>query len=156
MYPKLFRRRYVPDEIVELSKDGIVRFSDDIIVTKWQTIKPRPDFAFGLSCYYISRGVKISKFFDKDKQFMYYYCDIIDTEKFEDRLVFTDLLLDCIVYENDFVKVMDLAELGEMLKSGIITTDIACSALDIMDGLLNDIYSGRFSDLTAILDTTEI
>ena len=49
----LYRRRYMPDEIVELKDDEILHIDDEIIVTKWNVLKPRKDIDHGISIYYM-------------------------------------------------------------------------------------------------------
>ena len=34
-----------------------------------------------MSCYYIKEGFKVSKFLDDNDNIVYWYCDIIETEK---------------------------------------------------------------------------
>lgn len=42
---KLFRRRFIPEEIVELKDDKILSMdkNNNIIITKWNVLKPRND-----------------------------------------------------------------------------------------------------------------
>ena len=54
---RLYRRRYVPDEITELKDDKILMAKDDIIVTNWNVLKPRKDIDHGISIYYIEKGL---------------------------------------------------------------------------------------------------
>ena len=44
---KIYRRRMIPDECILLKDDVILEQTDDIIVTKWNTLKPRRDFHHG-------------------------------------------------------------------------------------------------------------
>jgi hypothetical protein len=57
----LYRRRYMPDETVELKDDLILYRDDNILVTKWNILKPRKDIDHGISVYYMKDGFKISK-----------------------------------------------------------------------------------------------
>ena len=57
---KIYRKRIIPQEIVLLKDDVIVKADDDIIVTKWNTLKPKTGFSHGCSCYYLKKGVKVS------------------------------------------------------------------------------------------------
>ncbi len=152
-YPTLYRRRFIPLEIVKLSKDKIVHIDEDIIVTSWETIKPRDDFKWGRSCYFIKLGYKISAFYRNDNSLLYYYCDIIDTQYDSEKneYIFNDLLVDVVIDENGFVKVLDLNELPEALEKGLITTEQLKQALFCCDSLLNIIYNGKFNDLTSFL-----
>lgn len=145
---KLYRRRYIPDELIYLKDDEIIFIDSEKIITSWQVLKPRKDFSHGASCYFIKEGFKISKFLNDEGKIVYWYCDIIDTEISEDGLVYTfnDLLADVIVYENGFVKVLDIDELGVALKKGIIDTDIIIKATERLAKLLDIIYSGSFGE----------
>ena len=60
--PLLYRKRYIPLEVKSLNDDEILFADDEIIVTKWNTFKPKKDFSNGISCTFINDGYKISKF----------------------------------------------------------------------------------------------
>ncbi|MDR1540755.1 MAG: DUF402 domain-containing protein [Clostridiales bacterium] len=147
--PKLFRRRFIPDETVELKNDEILMLDEDILVTKWDVLKPRSDFTHGVSCFYMKKGWKISRIMDARDKWLYTYCDIIETCKNEkdNIILFNDLLVDVIVYDNGFVKVVDAGEISEALDKNLITVDMAKKALRILDDLLELIYAGRFQEL---------
>ena len=55
----LYRRRYMPDETVELKDDLILYRDDNILVTKWNILKPRKDIDHGISVYYMKDGFKM-------------------------------------------------------------------------------------------------
>lgn len=145
--PKMFRRRFIPDENILLKNDKIIELNDKIIITKWEVLKKRNDFTHGVSCYFLNENIKVSKFIDKDENILYWYCDIIDWNynKSENAYTFNDLLVDVIVYENGFVKVVDIGELSAALDKGLITAELLKKALTTVDKLLNVIYSGNFS-----------
>ena len=147
---KLYRKRYMPDENIWLKDDELLYIDDDIIVTKWKTLKPRRDFDHGCSCVYIKKGIKVSKFYNAENKFLYDYCDIIETQydEKENAYIFKDLLIDVIVHENGFVKIVDVCEIVEALDKGIITLDQAKLALTVLDRLLNIIYEDGFEELT--------
>lgn len=121
---KMYRRRFIPDEIVDISDDEVLERNDNIIVTKWVPIKPRGDMGAGISYTFLKRGYKISKIFDSNKNFIYWYCDVLeynyDEEK--DEYVFTDLLADIKVYPDGKIEVLDFNELTEAYNSKIITS----------------------------------
>ena len=98
--PKLYRKRFIPDEIVELKDDRIVYHEGNIMITEWDVLHPKAKFSHGISCYYMDKGWKISKFLNKKKELVYYYCDIIETAylKAENAYIFTDLLADVIIH----------------------------------------------------------
>lgn len=146
---KLYRRRYIPDEIVYLKDDEIISYNDERIITKWNVLKKRNDFSHGASCYFLKDNIKLSKFIDKNNNILYWYCDIIDYtfNKEENTYIFNDLLIDIIIYEDGFVKVVDLAEVSEAIDKNLIDINLAKKALCIADKLLNIIYKNEFSEL---------
>lgn len=152
--PKLYRKRYMPSEIVYLKDDIIVYQDDTVMVTKWDVLHPKAKFSHGVSCYYLDKGWKVSKFLNKEDKLVYYYCDIIDAtyNKEENFFIFTDLLADVIIYEDGFVKVVDLGEIAEALEEGIITDREAKLSLSRLDALLEVIYGGGLWEMIAFLE----
>lgn len=152
--PKLYRKRYMPDEIVYLKDDIILYQGENVMVTKWDVLHPKAKFSHGVSCYYMDKGWKISKFLNKNDELVYYYCDIIDTtyNQEENFYVFTDLLADVIIYEDGFVKVVDLGEIAEALEEGIITDREAKLSLSRLDALLEVIYGGGLPEMVAFME----
>lgn len=146
---KIYRKRYVPDEIIDISGDEVVYRDENKLITKWQPIKPRDDIGSGTSCVYFNKGYKISKFFNKDGSFKFWYCDIITHEyyKDEDKYIIIDLLLDVIVYEDGHYEILDEEELEDALKEGIITEEIKIEAKQKLNSLLEIIKDGRFCEL---------
>ena len=137
----LYRKRFIPEEVVPLKDDEILFADETKIITKWKTLKPRPDFAWGISCYDLQNSYKISRFLDHNNHLVYYYCDIIEWEKTEDGYLFSDLLADVIIYPNGVVRVVDLAEIADALDEKKITEAQAKKALRILDQLLRRIES---------------
>ena len=137
----LYRKRFIPEEVVPLKDDEILFADETKIITKWKTLKPRPDFAWGISCYDLQNSYKISRFLDHNNHLVYYYCDIIEWEKTEDGYLFSDLLADVIIYPNGVVRVVDLAEIADALDEKKITEAQAKKALRILDRLLRRIES---------------
>ena len=74
---KIYRKRYIPNEVVDISSDEIIYQDEKMIVTKWIPIKPRTDISKGVSYTMLDKGWKISKFYDLDGKLLYWYCDII-------------------------------------------------------------------------------
>ncbi len=146
---KLYRKRYIPSETVLLKDDVILHIDEDVIVTKWDVLRPRKDFAKGYSCYFMKKGYKISKFLNKEGELVYYYCDIIDTsyDEQENSFVFTDLLADVIIYPDGKVKVVDVGEIADAFSRRIITAGELKNALWRLDALLNVIYDGGLEDI---------
>lgn len=140
----LYRRRLIPNECIPLNKDIILHSDENLIITKWNTLKPRSDFHHGYSAYYLNEGYKISHFYDSENNLVYWYCDIIthNVEK-EDDLIITDLLADVIVYPDGFVQVLDMDELCGARENQLITEDEFFLAIKQLGGLLDIIYRGH-------------
>lgn len=147
--PILYRKRLIPDECILLKDDTIVHCDDKIIVTSWNSLKPRKDLHHGCSCYYLTEGIKVSRFYREDNSLLYWYCDIVDYDynAASDTYIVTDLLADVVIYPDGFVKVVDLDELVTARESGILSEDMLKKALLRLDHLLKIIYSGNFSSL---------
>ena len=140
----LYRRRFIPDEKILLKDDMVVSFSDDAIITKWNVLTKRHDFTHGISCYYMKEGFKVSKFLDDNNNIVYWYCDIIETEKDGNIYTFNDLLADVIIYNDGRVEVVDVDEIGEALIKNLLPKELIAKALYRLDKLLKIIYSGEF------------
>lgn len=150
---KIYRKRYLPEEeMLWLRNDEILRADGDVVVTKWATLRPRVDFSHGTSCYFLHKNYKISKFFDHQDNFLFYYCDIIKTEILHEDYVFCDLLVDIVLYPDFSTKVLDLDELAVAFEKGQISAKDLKLALTATDDLLKIIYSGKFIEISAILD----
>ncbi len=145
---KLYRRRYIPNELVYLKDDEIVSLDEHRVITRWRVLRPRKDFSHGASCYFIDEGIKVSKFLNDKNELVYWYCDVIDTEISQDKSTYTfnDLLIDVIVYENGLVKVMDLDEIGEALEKKLIDDALIIKAARRAGHLLDVIYKGNFEE----------
>ena len=150
----LYRRRYMPDETVELKDDLILYRDDNILVTKWNILKPRKDIDHGISVYYMKEGFKISKFYRHDGSLLYWYCDIVEyTRRPEDNaLIVTDLLADIILYPDGRMHVVDLDELAEALEKGLITQAQMSACLRQLNNLITIIYRDKFDRLQNPLD----
>ncbi len=149
-HPVLYRKRFIPDEIVELKDDLILSVSNDLILTSWNVLKPRRDISRGISAYFIKKGVKISKVFDNAGQMVYWYCDIIETDYNADAntYTFSDLLIDVLVYPDGQVEVVDMDEFADAMEQGILSMGLIAKAMRITNDLLQTIYDGKFSDFT--------
>jgi hypothetical protein len=146
----LYRRRFIPDELVHLKDDIILARDEKIIITKWKTLHPRKDIAGGISAYYIDLGLKISRIFDKDHRHVYWYCDIVQAKEGPDpdTLIFEDLLIDVILHPDGTMRIMDLVELADALELKLITEADTRKALHSLDTLLSIIYHDEFHTLT--------
>ena len=143
----LYRRRFIPDEKILLKDDKVVSVSDDAIVTKWEVLTKRHDFTHG-----IKEGFKVSKFLDDNDNIVYWYCDIIETEKDGNTYTFNDLLADVIIHNDGKVEVVDVDEIGRALEENILPTELIAKALYRLDKLLRIIYSGEFEKYQAPLN----
>ena len=145
---KLYRKRIIPAECILLEDDEILYQDREVIVTRWNTIRPKKTLHHGYSCYFIERGFKVSKFYDHDGNLISWYCDIIDGayDETENAWTFTDLLIDVIVYPDGFVRVVDLDEL---------TDEQMQLALRRTDKLLSVIYKGAFEKLQKYIEEQE-
>ncbi len=146
---KIFRKRYVPNEIVDISGDEVVYRDDEKLITKWKPINPRDDIGSGMSCVLFKKGWKISKFYNKDGSFRFWYCDIIDYEyeEEEDKYTIIDLLLDVIVYEDGHYEILDEDEMEDAIKNNIITLEIKNEATEKLNNLIELIENGKFKEL---------
>lgn len=153
---RLFRKRFFPEEIVEL-KDEIVFWDEKKLVTKWKAIRPKPDLSHGASCFFIEEGIKISKFYSSDGLLLYWYCDIGDCiyDKEKDEFTFVDLLADVIIYPNNEVRVVDLGEAADIFQEGKLETDSICKMLRRLDFFLEAIYTGEINKMQQILESYE-
>lgn len=143
---KMFRKRFIPDEIVDISSDEVLERNDNIIVTRWNPIKPRGDIGGGISYTFLKRGYKISKIFDSNGNFIYWYCDVIDYtyDEIEDEYVFIDLLADVKVYPDGKAEVLDLDELEEALKNNLVTKEQMLKAVKSVNSLMEMVQNEVF------------
>lgn len=154
---RLYRKRIIPEECIPLDDDVILYRDNEVIVTKWNTLHPKKTLHHGYSCYFLERGFKISKFYDHQGKLISWYCDIISHtyDAGEDTYVFTDLLVDVIVYPDGFVRVVDLDELSDALRDQLITPSQIQLALRRTDKLLSLIYKGDFPKLQRYIEEQE-
>ena len=167
-HPTLYRKRIIPEECIQLKDDIVLLCNEDMILTKWNAIRPKKDLHHGYSCYFLKEGFKISKFYCKDDSLLCWYCDIVEYEyrREDDSLTALDLLADVIVYPNGFVKVMDLDELALSIQpsaddyanaptGGALSMDLLKKCLVRLDKLLQIIYSGNFHTLQKYINEIE-
>ena len=152
--PRLFRRRFIPDENIELKDDMILALEPNLIITSWNVLKPRRDISRGVSAYFIDNGIKVSKVFDNAGQMVYWYCDIIEThyDEKENIYTFNDLLIDVIVYPDGQVEVLDMDEFADAMEQGILSVGTIAHAMRATDDLLHTIYAGEFEKYTHYID----
>ena len=153
-YLKIYRKRMIPDECILLKDDIILEQTDDIIITSWNTLKPRRDFHHGYSCYFLKHGYKVSKFYREDNTLLYWYCDIVDYayQQSNNALIVTDLLADVVIYPDGYIKVLDLNELAVAIEQALCEPRVITQALRKLDALLNLIYDDKFDTLSSYID----
>lgn len=145
---QLYRKRFVPSENILLN-DIILEHTEDIVITKWNTIRPKTVLHHGCSCYYLKEGWKVSKFYSEDHSLLYWYCDIVEFDYCaeDNSLVVSDLLADVIIYPDGKVEVVDLDELAEAHRDKIITDEQLHKSLMQLNSLLSIISQNRFTEL---------
>lgn len=142
---KLIRKRYIPMETLILDKDTILYDSPELVITSWQTIRPRNDIASGVSGYFIKEGIKVTRMMNSDGDPVHWYCDIVHITCENDTLTCEDLLFDVIIDNDGSVRVVDADEAAQALEQKLISQDMLCGALRSLNLLLTDIYTGQFS-----------
>ncbi len=154
MYPALFRKRLIPNESTALKDDIILHMDDDILVTKWQTLKPRDDFHHGYSCYFFKDGIKVSRFLKEDGSLYYWYCDIVEYEEDRDKneLIVTDLLVDITIDGENRLNVLDVDELTVAYEKGLITDGQFHVSVERLGNLLSSVHSGKFIKYAEYID----
>ena len=151
----IYRRRLIPAERILLKDDIIVEQNDEFIVTKWNTIRPKPGFSHGCSCYFLREGIKVSKIYRADHSLLYWYCDIVDYsfDPADSSLTVTDLLADVILYPDGRMEVVDLDELAEAMERGLITKEQMTTCLRNLNHLLTVMYRDKFDRLQSRLNS---
>lgn len=144
--PRMLRKRYIPDELVDISGDEVLYRDKNILITRWKTIRPRPDFDWGVSFVFLNDGYKVSRFYDKSNIFLYWYCDIIEVEYNEskDMFLFKDLLLDVKIMPDGKAKLLDADEMADAVTRSIITKEQISKALLGLAKLYDQINNGKF------------
>ena len=150
---KIYRKRYIPNEIVDISGDELLYQDEEMIVTKWKPIHPRKDIAWGISYTLLNRGWKISKFYGFENELRYWYCDIIEAEydAENDVLTTTDLLVDLKIYPDDTHEVLDIEELDEAIEEKLITLEQKEDALNKLNELLKLVENKKFPPMKEIV-----
>ena len=121
---KLYRRRYIPAELIHLKDDHILRYEPgSLLITEWKTLKPRKDFARGVSAFFPDKGIKVSKLMDEQGQITRWYCDIgaFHLNPEENSLTFEDLLFDVVVHTDGSYQVLDIGEAADAYKQQLIS-----------------------------------
>ena len=153
----LYRKRFIPNDFVHLKDDIILYTDDNLIITKWRPLRPKNNMTGGVSAYYLNHGIKVSKIYNKNEQLLYWYCDIIRTKPgpSSKSLIYEDLLIDVVLYEDGSIKILDLDELADALELHLITNKEVEQALRTLDYLLKLIYRNGFDELKAQINQAE-
>ena len=149
---KIYRRRIIPRDCILLKDDVIVAQDDETVITKWNTLNPKPAFSHGCSCFFLKEGIKISKVYRSDNSLLRWYCDIVayDFDPEEKSMTYTDLLADVIIDSQGMVKVVDL---DEPMEHDWITKEQTLLCLRNLNRLLSLIYRDKFDRLQTKLDS---
>lgn len=144
----IIRKRYIPEEEVDISSDRVLVHTDNILITKWIPIKPRGDFAWGISYVDLTDHYKISRFYDDKDTFLFWYCDILEVtqtwQEGKQKYILTDLLIDVILYPDGTCEIKDMDELEEALQTGLIDERQYYLSIQAKDRLLEKIQTGHF------------
>jgi len=155
---RLFRKRHIPEECVPLKNDKVLFLDDSRMVTSWNVLKPRPDFASGISLFDFEKHWKISRVAKADGSLYHWYCDIMKVHISEDSNTNTatylmeDLLIDIVIEPDESVHVLDLDEAAEAFEKGLITGADLTLALNAADALLRIIRNGEFKKYQNIVE----
>lgn len=144
--PKIFRKRFIPNEIVDISSDEFIYRDNEVIITRWKPIKPRTDFAWGISYTFHKEGYKISRFYNCNDDLLYWYCDIIEVEYYleEDKFILNDLLVDVKILPDGKINILDFDELSLALENDLITKTQLATAIQNFSKLVELINSNNF------------
>ena len=85
------------------------------------------------------------------------YCDIVEPQIDSETgmYIFTDLLIDILIYPDGHVEVLDLDEFADMMEQKILSDSLSIEALRRTNHLLSLIYSGNFSKLAKYIEDAE-
>ena len=155
--PKIYRKRLIPQECVLLKNDVLLYRDEHVIITKWNTLRPKHILHHGLSCYFLDKGIKLNKFYDEQGRLFEWYCDIVyyTYDSQTDTYIFTDLLADVIISPDGVVKVVDLDELADAREQELISKEMLLTSLRQLNSLLSTIYSGDFGSLQKYIEDAE-
>lgn len=151
---KLYRKRYIPNELILLSDDELLHLDDETLITRWKPLHSTHKFSGGTSAYFFKKGWKIGKFLDFEGNTSFWYCDIVDYVLDEETNTITceDLLFDVTVFPSGKYEVLDCDEAAQAFEKGLISREQLVHALNSLHELLEVIYHDRFDRLQAIVD----
>ena len=143
--PIMYRKRLIPNECIRLDRDEILLRSEQLLVTRWNTIRPKKELDHGISCFLLDKGWKISRFLNRDNELICWYCDIIDWtySPDTDTYIFTDLLADVLIYPSGQIRVVDLDEIADAMEQELLDQTQLCLCMRRLDALLQEIYAQK-------------
>lgn len=152
----LYRKRHIPEECILLKNDRILFLDDSRLVTAWNVLKPRADFASGISLFDFEKHWKITRVAKADGSLYHWYCDIMKMHISEENetasYLMEDLLIDIVIEADGSVHVLDLDEAADAFEKGLITGADLTLALNAADALLRIIRSGEFARYQEIVE----
>ncbi len=154
----LFRKRHIPEECVPLKKDTVLYLDEAKMVTSWNVLKPRSDFASGISLFDFEKHWKITRVAKADGSLYHWYCDIMRVQFSEDSetnattCLMEDLLIDIVIEPDGSVHVLDLDEAAEAFERGLISGADLTLALNAADTLLRIIRNGEFKEYQKLVE----
>lgn len=145
---KIKIRKFVPEKkIINVSKDKIRQWDDNLLITEWLPRRAREDMSGGISFAFFDKGYKISWVYKGNYEFAFWYCDIIGQGKFsksKKTFSYPDLMADVKISPDGKVTILDLHELADALEKSLITKKQSCDALRSLNSLLEIIDKGEF------------
>ena len=155
-YPEIYRRRFIPNEFLHLKGDTVLKYEPGrLMLSRWKTLKPKKEFAGGVSAYFIDKGIKLSKFLHEDGSLSYWYCDIIDIIEEPGKVTYVDLLFDVVILPDGQLQVLDVGEAAEAFEKGLITQAQLIRGMNTLDRVLNEIYTGSFDKYREVVEKAE-
>lgn len=144
----VIRKRFIPWEEVDISNDEILLRDKDSLITRWKPIRPRLDISKGISYVNLNDNYKYSRFYDKEGEFLYWYCDILEIFKYESdeacKYVLQDLLVDVIIMPDGGYDIKDVDELEQAYSLKMISASQRGKALMALGKLIERIETGNF------------
>lgn len=142
----LLKHKLVPQGTVDITNDKILFFDGNFLVTQWKPENSNMNISSAISLVSIKDGYQISKKFDSNNKFVYWYCDIVKTKwtKETSCLEITDLIIDLVVFPNYQVNCIDLDELTDAKEKGLISSMDFNWAKESSLKLLQKVIEGEF------------
>lgn len=142
----LLKHKLLPQCTEDITEDEILFFNNDYLVTQWKAKSSNMNIASALSVVSVEHGIQISKKYDKDKKFCYWYCDIVKTKWTPESSCFeiTDLLVDVVVFPDNELRMIDLDEFTQSKNNGLLNTSDFQWAQQSVLKLINQALLGDF------------